>query len=145
MNRHARPFALALSGVAALAFAGSSCASLGPRILAPLKKGTIEVYQDADGVCQTNTTPYFKVKKSTDRKVEWKVVDEGNCLSTGDSYVELRFQTDPLVTCDKKNRRKIECDLPDDASTGQYKYSVWIKAGATDPRESEDPVLEIEM
>ena len=36
-----------------------------------LHEGTIEAYRDKSNTCQTNTTPFFGVKKSTMRKVKW--------------------------------------------------------------------------
>ena len=125
--------------VTTVVIAGSACASL-QVMNAPLRKGTIEVYRDAGNTCRTNTTPYFKVKKGRDRKVEWKIIDESGCTVSAD--VEVKFDKgdgDPLPLCSKKGKKKIECDLPKDAPEGPRKYSVWLGT------QQEDPVLEIEQ
>lgn len=118
----------------------SACASLrGGGTQAALKNATIEVYRDADNNCQTNTSPYVRVKKGVDRNVEWKIVDRVGCTATAE--VEVRFDKgdkDLLPKCNKKNRHKIECSLSA-AETGRSNYSVWLGTS------KEDPVLEIEQ
>lgn len=118
---------------------GPACASL-QRQNAPLNKGTIELWRDAGNTCHSNTTPYFRVKKGRDRKVEWKVSDPSGCATSQE--VEVKFDKgdgDPLPSCNKKNRRKIECAVREDTPAGAAKYSVWLGS------EQEDPVLEIEQ
>lgn len=118
---------------------GPACASL-PVQNAPLNKGTIELWRDASNTCHTNTTPFFRVKKGRERKVEWKINDPSGC--TAAQEVEVKFDkgdTDPLPSCTKRNRRKIECDLRENTPAGTAKYSVWLGS------EQEDPVLEIEQ
>ncbi|MGH9175766.1 MAG: hypothetical protein ACRD1H_15485, partial [Vicinamibacterales bacterium] len=96
----------------------------------------------AAGNCHTHTTPYFKVKKGRDSKVEWRIVDDTGCTNPVDAVVEVRFDKgdgDSLPLCIKRNKNKIECALRDDAPEGPKKYSVWLGT------EQEDPVLEIEQ
>jgi hypothetical protein len=93
-------------------------------------------------VCRTNTTPYFKVKKGRDDKVEWRIVNDTDCLVSADVMVEVKFDKgdgDSLPFCVKRNKRKIECVLREDAPEGPKKYSVWLGD------QQEDPVLEIEQ
>ena len=106
-----------------------------------LAEGTIEVYRDKTNNCQTNTTPFFGVKKSTMRKVKWEIVDRSGCTASLD--VEIRFdkapaQGDPLPACVKKGKKKIECDLRS-APVGTYPYSVYLGTS------TEDPELQIEI
>lgn len=129
--------------VTVVTLAGSACATM-QLANAPLQKATIELWRDAANRCHTNTTPYFKVKKGRERKVEWKIVDETDCTASLD--VEVRFDKpkespnpDPLPDCVKKNKRKIECDLKNDTPEGAKEYSVWLGD------QQEDPVLEIEQ
>ena len=123
----------------------SACASGGGvKTTAYLKKGTIEIYRDKDNVCQTNTTPFFKVKKSEQANVEWKIIDDQTgCLDASDAVVEIRFDKndpDPLGSCEKKNKRKIECpSAPAPNGPAQYEYTVWLGTSR------EDPVIQIEM
>ena len=127
--------------VTTVVIAGAACATF--RVMnAPLRRALIEVYRDADNVCKTNTTPYFKVKKGRDDKVEWRIVDDTDCLVPAEATVEVKFDKgdgDPLTLCVKRNKRKIECVLRDDAPEGPRKYSVWLG------NQQEDPVLEIEQ
>jgi hypothetical protein len=118
-----------------------SCAATIAQRGTALNKGTIEVYRDKDNRCQTSTTPFFGVKKSTMRKVKWDINDATDCTASVD--VEIRFDkaqvpVDPLASCVKKGKRKIECDLRD-AMTGTYPYSVYLGTA------KEDPELQIEM
>jgi hypothetical protein len=126
--------------VVVVTMTGSACATVGLIRGAPLRKATIELWRTAEGECDTNTTPYFKVRKSRDDKVEWKIVDESDCTEDETVLVEVKFDQDPLPNCIKRHGRKIECALPADAGEGERKYSVWLGSKMT-----EDPVLEIEQ
>ena len=106
-----------------------------------LREGAIEAYRDKSNTCQTNTTPFFGVRKTTMRKVKWEIIDRTGCTASLD--VEIRFdkapaQGDPLQGCEKKGKRKIECDLRS-APVGTYSYSVYLGNA------KEDPELQIEM
>jgi hypothetical protein len=127
--------------VTTVVIAGAACASF-QVMNAPLRRALIEVYRDAGNVCRTNTTPYFKVKKGRDDKVEWRIVNDTDCLVSADVMVEVKFDKgdgDSLPFCVKRNKRKIECVLREDAPEGPKKYSVWLGD------QQEDPVLEIEQ
>lgn len=124
-----------------LALSSVSCATTRD-LMGPvwLNKGTIEVYRDAKKECRTNTTLFFSVKKDRERVAEWKIEGDQSCLKTLD--VELKFdkgQGDPFPTCDKKGKRKIECDLRPVTSEGVFGYSVWLGSA------TEDPEIQIEM
>ena len=119
-----------------------SCAATISDTGTTLNKGTIEVYRDKDNKCQTNTTPFFGVKKSTMHKVKWEIEDDRTgCTVSLD--VEIKFdkapgQTDPLPSCVKKGKQKIECDLAG-APVGLFPYSVYLGTA------KEDPELQIEI
>ena len=116
---------------------GPACASLQLQN-APLNKGTIELWRDAGNTCHINTTPYFRVKKGRDRKVEWKINDPLGMRDQpgGRGRNSTRATAIRLPSCNKKNRRKIECALREDTPAGAAKYSVWLGNGTGGPESS---------
>ena len=128
--------------VMSLLLGASACAkNIGVTTMSA-KKGSIIVYRDpnAKDQCKTWTTPHFVAKRNG--KATWNIINEGTTCLDGAAEIEIKFDkkdADPFPSCNKKNKNKIECDVPENAEPKGYKYSVWL-SGA-----QEDPEIQIEM
>jgi hypothetical protein len=100
-------------------------------------QGTIVLYRDAQGVCQTSTTPFMRARRGV---VRWKVDDEFDCV-TGNLRVSLRFPAGPLAVCNgASGTRDIQCDLTKlKSAVSRTKYDVLFNG------QVEDPEIQIEM